>query len=342
MDDVKSNAGETSWIDKAANGDDPKLPTSEENLESTLTGINSRTKNVNQQRKNLLANDLETAQCNLRNAENDLEIAEHDLEETKDALETTEKILLEEMKKDEKEVEVSDKVVKSADNEDSEEEETEMVLEIKEDSESNDEVSRMKEKILEKEKESDINKEDLKIDQKDPANERIDQESRNKIKDKITRDEEDALQGESLICLASEKLINISEQQKEHSEGQEMESKSPEVTVKPKEERKEYMVKEPKHEVGIVGEPFAVTELISEEELGVESTLSTDAKSQEHVAHWVVNSVKVGSRFFVREVENGESLPERKRVNKRKERSEVTSRKRRRIVSHIIKRSIKW
>ncbi|XP_033212791.1 WD repeat-containing protein 87-like isoform X2 [Belonocnema kinseyi] len=340
MDDVKSNAAETSRVDKAANGDDPKLPKSEENLESTLTGTNSRTKNVNQQRKNLLANDLEKAQCNLRNAENDLEIAEHDLEETKDALKTTEKNLLEEMKKDEKEVEVSDKVVKPADNKDSEEEESQMVLEIKDDSQSNDEVSRIKESIPEKEKEPDINKEGPKIDEKDPVNERIDQESPNKIKDKITKDQ-DAPRGESLICLKSEKLINITELQEEHSEGQVVESKSPEVTVKSKEERKESKVEEPKQEVGIVGEPTAVTDLINEEELGVESTLSTDAKPQDHVAQWVVNSVKVEGRFSGREVNNGKSLPERKRANKRKERSEVTSRKRRRIVNHIIKRSIK-
>lgn len=45
-------------------------------------------------------------------------------------------------------------------------------------------------------------------------------------------------------------------------------------------------------EVGIVGPPTAVSELVNEDELRVESALSTEKKVQDHVAEWVQNSVK--------------------------------------------------
>lgn len=108
-------------------------------------------------------------------------------------------------------------------------------------------------------------------------------------------------------------------------------------------------IEEPKFIVGIVGEPTAVTELINDDELGAESTLPTD----DHVAQWVKESANVDNTHFSDpdmndnddEDENHESMKETitERKVKRQESTELTSsRKRRQIVNHIIKRSIKW
>ncbi|KOX79982.1 hypothetical protein WN51_06394 [Melipona quadrifasciata] len=98
-------------------------------------------------------------------------------------------------------------------------------------------------------------------------------------------------------------------------------------------------------EVGIVGPPTTVSELINEEELGAESTLSTDQKVQDHVAEWVHNSTKTKEL-----VANEEETPRQKKnvreKRTRKKRSNdvlaLPTRKSQRIVSNIIKKSIKW
>ncbi|XP_043474848.1 trichohyalin-like isoform X2 [Leptopilina heterotoma] len=103
---------------------------------------------------------------------------------------------------------------------------------------------------------------------------------------------------------------------------------------------------EPKFIVGIVGEPTAVTELINDDELGTESTLPTD----DHVARWVENTANVdNANFSDGERENHEDEQEEEVleiINERKIKRNDTielssSRKRRKIVNHIIKRSIK-
>ncbi|KAK1119484.1 hypothetical protein K0M31_013311 [Melipona bicolor] len=97
-------------------------------------------------------------------------------------------------------------------------------------------------------------------------------------------------------------------------------------------------------EVGIVGPPTTVSELINEEELGAESTLSTDQKVQDHVAEWVHNSTKTKEL-----VANEEETRQKKNVREKKTRKKrsndvltLPTRKSQRIVSNIIKKSIKW
>lgn len=98
-------------------------------------------------------------------------------------------------------------------------------------------------------------------------------------------------------------------------------------------------------EVGIVGPPTTVSELINEE-LGAESTLSTDQKVQDHVAEWVHNSAKTKEL-----VANEEETPQQEKKNVREKRTRkkrsndvlaLPTRKSQRIVSNIIKKSIKW
>lgn len=106
-------------------------------------------------------------------------------------------------------------------------------------------------------------------------------------------------------------------------------------------------------EVGIVGPPTAVSDLINEEELHGESTLSTEKKVKDHVAEWVQKSVATEA-LITGEIEEEENeIPincRRRRRNLRDRRSRkrenedlpsVSSRKSQRIVSNIIKRSIK-
>lgn len=102
-------------------------------------------------------------------------------------------------------------------------------------------------------------------------------------------------------------------------------------------------------EVGIVGPPTTVDELIIEEEFKADSALSTDQKVEVHVAEWVQNSVKaeelVGDE---EEIPINDAEQEKKNVKEkrtRKKRSNdvlnLPSRKSQRIVSNIIKKSIK-
>ena len=355
-DDLKLNPADQLQVNssgsKTENGDDSKLPKSESNFESSKVNP-SRHKNLdlNQQRKNNITNDLERAQCNLKNAENDLEKAEHNLEETKDALKNTEKSL-EEMKKDEKGESSLNQVMESHNEKDSKSQVVEIKKDLKpgENSEKCKELEIkevepkiIKEKLDSKKENADINKKDLikENSSKSPEIE-IDQESLVESGDEVTKDAEDAVQ-ESLISQETEKLIIIPDQLEENSEGHKVESELSKVTLKRKEESEEYKVEGSNLEVGIVGEPTAVTELINDDELRVESTLSTDDKSQDHVAQWVENTVKVDGPISGEQLENDEDHLERKgTTKKRKEILKTTSRKRRQIVNHIIKRSIKW
>ncbi|XP_071856319.1 uncharacterized protein isoform X1 [Bombus fervidus] len=102
-------------------------------------------------------------------------------------------------------------------------------------------------------------------------------------------------------------------------------------------------------EVGIVGPPTTVSELINEEELRAESALSTDQKVEVHVAEWVQNSAKaeelVGDE---EETPINDAQQEKKNVKEKRTRKKksndvlnLPSRKSQRIVSNIIKKSIK-
>ncbi|KAK2586245.1 hypothetical protein KPH14_001502 [Odynerus spinipes] len=107
-------------------------------------------------------------------------------------------------------------------------------------------------------------------------------------------------------------------------------------------------------EVGIVGPPTAVSDLINEEELHGESALSTEEKVQDHVAEWVEKSIATEA-LITGEIEEEEEneVPSncrrrrrnlRDRRNRKKENEDVpvvSTRKSQRIVSNIIKRSIK-
>lgn len=103
-------------------------------------------------------------------------------------------------------------------------------------------------------------------------------------------------------------------------------------------------------ECGIVGPPTTVSELIHEEELRAESALSTDSKVQDHVAEWVQNSAK-GEEIIieddeetpVQQVDEQKKNIREKRTRKKKNNDilALPTRKSQRIVSNIIKKSIK-
>lgn len=119
-------------------------------------------------------------------------------------------------------------------------------------------------------------------------------------------------------------------------------------------EQKKLINNDEQLEVGIVGPPTAVSDLINEEELHGESALSAEEKIQDHVAEWVEKSVatEVLITGETEEEEENEiaSNCRRRRRNlrdrrKRKKENEdlpaVSTRKSQKIVSNIIKRSIK-
>ncbi|XP_011330661.1 uncharacterized protein LOC105275479 isoform X2 [Ooceraea biroi] len=103
---------------------------------------------------------------------------------------------------------------------------------------------------------------------------------------------------------------------------------------------------EERSELGIVGPPTAVSELINEEELGGDSALSADQK--EHIVEWVENSVKVkveeeNNHAEENKLEYIENDAAEERV-KRKKVTDIPSisiRKSQKLVSNIIKKSIK-
>nr|XP_033323076.1 uncharacterized protein LOC117218641 isoform X1 [Megalopta genalis] len=97
-------------------------------------------------------------------------------------------------------------------------------------------------------------------------------------------------------------------------------------------------------ECGIVGPPTTVSELIHEEELRAESALSTDSKVQDHVAEWVRELVAVDEEeTSVQHVEEEKKNVRGKRTRKKKNNDilALPTRKSQRIVSNIIKKSIK-
>jgi hypothetical protein len=104
---------------------------------------------------------------------------------------------------------------------------------------------------------------------------------------------------------------------------------------------------EQRSELGIVGPPTAVSELINEEELGGDSALSADQK--EHIVEWVENSVKVKveeennhtERSKMEYMKNNEveKRMKRKKIN---DAPSISPRKSQKLVSNIIKKSIKW
>jgi len=104
---------------------------------------------------------------------------------------------------------------------------------------------------------------------------------------------------------------------------------------------------EQRSELGIVGPPTAVSELINEEELGGDSALSADQK--EHIVEWVENSVKVkveeennhAERSKIEYMKNNEveKRMKRKKIN---DAPSISPRKSQKLVSNIIKKSIKW
>lgn len=102
-------------------------------------------------------------------------------------------------------------------------------------------------------------------------------------------------------------------------------------------------------EVGIVGPPTTVSELINEEELRAESAISTDQKVQDHVAEWVQNSAKAEElaaeeeETRIRDDQREKKTLREKRTRKKKNNDALAlpTRKSQRIVSNIIKKSIK-
>ncbi|XP_017892105.1 uncharacterized protein LOC108632195 isoform X2 [Ceratina calcarata] len=102
-------------------------------------------------------------------------------------------------------------------------------------------------------------------------------------------------------------------------------------------------------EVGIVGPPTTVSELINEEELQAESALSTNQKVQDHIAEWVQNSAKAEDLVTEEEETSVNNIQQETKNTRekrtRKKRSNdvlvLPTRKSQRIVSNIIKRSIK-
>ncbi|EFN84053.1 hypothetical protein EAI_06840, partial [Harpegnathos saltator] len=124
------------------------------------------------------------------------------------------------------------------------------------------------------------------------------------------------------------------------------------VTVQDAEEKKdsresrELEKSDEKSEVGIVGPPTAVSELINEEELGG----GDSADQKDHIAEWVEKSAKADTATPAN-AEDDVAVEERKqRTNgsevetkwKNEEAVSISSRKSQKIVSNIIKKSIKW
>lgn len=124
------------------------------------------------------------------------------------------------------------------------------------------------------------------------------------------------------------------------------------VTVQDAEEEKdskESLEKsEETSEIGIVGPPTAVSELINEEELGGGDT----ADEKDHIAEWVEKSAKEKVSTS-RSAKDGDNVAEKRkqRTNgsevgttkwKNDDAAPISSRQSQKIVSNIIKRSIKW
>ncbi|XP_029660819.1 uncharacterized protein LOC115234164 isoform X1 [Formica exsecta] len=103
---------------------------------------------------------------------------------------------------------------------------------------------------------------------------------------------------------------------------------------------------EEKSEIGIVGSPTTISELINEEELGGDSALSVDQK--DHIVEWVENSVKVNAdeeNNIAEECQPEMYEKDTMETMKRQKLNDIyviSSKKSQKIVSNIIKKSIKW
>ncbi|XP_029161140.1 uncharacterized protein LOC114932896 isoform X1 [Nylanderia fulva] len=106
------------------------------------------------------------------------------------------------------------------------------------------------------------------------------------------------------------------------------------------------MKAEEKSEIGIVGSPTTISELINEEELRGDSALSADQK--DHIVEWVENSVKINADEENNVAEECQSQMYEKdtmetgKLQKLDDVHVISSRKSQKIVSNIIKKSIKW
>ncbi|XP_029161166.1 uncharacterized protein LOC114932896 isoform X2 [Nylanderia fulva] len=105
------------------------------------------------------------------------------------------------------------------------------------------------------------------------------------------------------------------------------------------------MKAEEKSEIGIVGSPTTISELINEEELRGDSALSADQK--DHIVEWVENSVKINADEENNVAEECQSQMYEKdtmetgKLQKLDDVHVISSRKSQKIVSNIIKKSIK-
>lgn len=103
---------------------------------------------------------------------------------------------------------------------------------------------------------------------------------------------------------------------------------------------------EEKSEIGIVGSPTTIGELINEEELGGDSALSVDQK--DHIVEWVENSAKINADEGNNIAEECQSemyekdTMETAKLQKLDDVHIISPRKSQKIVSNIIKKSIKW
>lgn len=121
------------------------------------------------------------------------------------------------------------------------------------------------------------------------------------------------------------------------------------MTVKSTEEKRDSSDSskktEEKSEVGIVGPPTAVSEIINEEELGGDSALSADQK--DHVAEWVENWVNPEEEDNIAKGCKREMYEEKNAADERARRRKqdvpsISPRKSQKIICNIIKKSIKW
>lgn len=182
------------------------------------------------------------------------------------------------------------------------------------------------------------------------------QDEKNVSVEQLTDNSGSVMEEKNLIDGSEEKMLEnveiIKKGNKDYFNSDEEASQEEEVRELKKEsiDKKVSSEAEGQLEVGIVGPPTAVSDLISEEELHGESA---EEKVQDHVTEWVEKSVATEA-LIAEEIEEEENeVPSncrrrrrnlRDRRNRKKESEDVpvvSTRKSQRIVSNIIKRSIK-
>ncbi|KAI4500083.1 hypothetical protein M0802_004953 [Mischocyttarus mexicanus] len=174
------------------------------------------------------------------------------------------------------------------------------------------------------------------------------EQSTDSILESITTNtnEEQVLENLEIKKEVNKDNINIDEETSLEGENQELKKESV--------EKKKSINNDEQLEVGIVGPPTAVSELINEEELHGESALSAEEKVQDQATEWVEKSVTTdilitGETEEEEENEIASNCRRRRRNlrDRRKIKKEngdlllVSTRKSQKIVSNIIKRSIK-